>query len=96
MILKTETGTHFRGIYIPRVFHSLLGKIYDLRTTIERKNSYEVVGYNRSKMPARRIEWAKLFVSIGNITTSLTALTAFKVGRHDLIRAPTAFKRLPF
>jgi len=96
LILKTETGTHFRGIYIPRAFHSLLGKIYDLRTTIERKNSYEVVGYNRSKMPARRIEWAKLFVSIGNITTLLTALTAFKVGRHDLIRAPTAFKRLPF
>ena len=43
-ILKTESGTHFRGMYIPRVFHRLLGKIYDLRTTIERKNSYEVVG----------------------------------------------------
>lgn len=95
-ILKTESGTHFRGMYIPRIFHRLLGKIYDLRTTIERKNSYEVVGYNRSKMPARRIEWAKLFVSIGNIAALLTALTAFKVGRQDLIRAPTAFRRLHF
>ena len=47
-------------------------------------------------MPARRIEWAKLFVSIGNITALLTALTAFKVGRQDLIRAPTAFRRLHF
>jgi hypothetical protein len=54
------------------------------------------VGYNRSKTPTRRIEWAKMFVSIGNITSLLTALTAFKVGRKDLIRAPTAFRRLHF
>ena len=83
-------------MHIPRIFHRLLGKIYDLRITIERKKSYEVVGYNHSKMPARRIEWAKLFVSIGNMTALLTALTAFKVGRQDLIRAPTAFRRLHF
>jgi len=37
-----------------------------------------------------------MFVSIGNITSLLTALTAFKVGRKDLIRAPTAFRRLHF
>jgi len=95
-ILKTETGTHFRGMYIPRIFHILLGKIYNLRTIVERKNSNEVVGYNRSKTPTRRIEWAKMFVSIGNINALLTALTAFKVGRQDLIRAPTAFRRLNF
>jgi hypothetical protein len=95
MILKTETGIHFRE-YIPRKFHRLLGKIYNLRTTVERKNSNEVVGYNRSKTPTRRIEWAKMFVSIGNIAALLTALTAFKVGRKDLIRAPTAFRRLHF
>src|SRR5674536_382296 len=44
-ILKTETGTHFREIYIPRKFHILLGKIYNLRTIVERKNSNEIVGY---------------------------------------------------
>ena len=72
----------------------MLGKIYNLRTIVERKNSNEVVGYNRSKTPTRGIEWAKIFVSIGNIASLLTALTAFKVGRHDLIRAPGAFRRL--
>jgi hypothetical protein len=36
----------------------------------------------------------KIYVSISNIATLLTALTAFKVGRHDLIRAPGAFRRL--
>jgi len=40
-------------------------------------------------MPNRGIEWARIFVSVSNILALLTGLTAFKVGRHDLIRAPT-------
>lgn len=93
-ILKTEKGTHFRAQYIPRVFHKLLGKLYNIRTTVERKNSNEVVGYHRSKTPTRGSEWAKIYVSVSNAAALLTALTAFKVGRHDLIRAPGAFRRL--
>jgi hypothetical protein len=93
-IIKTDEGDCFRGEYIPREYHRILGKIYDLRTIIERKNSNEVVGYNRSLMPTRGIDWAKCFVSISNITALLTALTAYKVGRYDLIRAPGAFKKL--
>jgi len=93
-ILKTEKGNHFRAQYIPRIYNRLLGKLYNLRTTVERKNSNEVVGYHRSKTPTRGSEWAKIYVSIGNIVSLLTALTAFKVGRYDLIRAPGAFRRL--
>ena len=54
----------------------------------------DVVGYNRSKTQTRGNEWAKIYVSISNIAALLTALTAFKVGRHDLIRAPSAFRSL--
>jgi hypothetical protein len=93
-ILKTEKGNHFRAQYIPRIYHRLIGKLYNLRTTVERKNSNDVVGYNRSKTLTRGNEWAKIYVSISNIAALLTALTAFKVGRHDLIRAPSAFRRL--
>ncbi len=93
-VIKTQDGDCFRGEYIPREYHRGLGKLYDLRTIIERKNSNEVVGYNRSEMPTRGINWARCFVSISNITTILTALTACKVGRYDLIRAPSAFRRL--
>ncbi len=49
-IIKTDEGDCFRGEYIPREYHRILGRIYDLRTIIERKNSNEVVGYNRSEM----------------------------------------------
>ncbi len=73
--------------------HRILGRICDLRTIIERKNSNEVVGYNRSEMPTRGINWARCFVSISNITALLAALTAYKVGRFDLIRAASAFIR---
>jgi len=93
-ILKTEKGNHFRAQYIPRIYYRLIGKLYNLRTTVERKNSNEVVGYHRSKTTTRGSEWAKIYVAIGNIAALLTALTAFKVGRHDLIRAPGAFRRL--
>ncbi len=93
-IIKTDEGDCFRGEYIPREYHRILGRLYDLRTIIERKNSSEVVGYNRSEMPNRGIDWARCFVSISNITALLTALAACKVGRYDLIRAPSAFRRL--
>ncbi len=93
-IIKTDEGDCFRGEYIPRKYHRILGRIYDLRTIIERKNSNEVVGYNRSLMPTRGMGWAKCFVSISNITALLTALTAYKVGRYDLIRAPGSFRKL--
>ncbi len=59
-ILKTEKGSHFRAQYIPRIYHRLLGKFYNLRTIVERKNSNDVVGYNRSKTPTRGSEWAKI------------------------------------
>ena len=93
-ILKTDRGNHFRADYIPRMYHRILQKIYDLRTTVERKNSNEVVGYNRSKTLTRGLMWARVFVSISNMTALLTALAAFKVKRLDLIRAPGAFRKL--
>lgn len=93
-IIKTDEGNYFRGEYIHRKFHPLLGKLYNLRTIIERRNSYEVIGYHRSEMPNRGINWAKCFISISNVTALLTALTAYKVKRFDLIRAPSAFRRL--
>ncbi|HJH30988.1 MAG TPA: hypothetical protein C5S50_02085 [Methanosarcinaceae archaeon] len=93
-ILKTDSGNHFRGEYIPRKYHRLLEKFYNLRTIVERKNSNEVVGYHRSNMSNRGIEQARIFVSISNITALLTALSAFKIGRLDLIRSPSAFRSL--
>ena len=40
------------------------------------------------------IKKAELFMLITMITTLLTAITAFYVGRADLVRSTSAFKRL--
>ena len=93
-MIKTDVCNCFRGENIPRKFHPLLGKLCELWTIIERRNSYEVVGYHRSEMPNRGINWAKYFISISNITSLLTALTAYKEGRFDLIWAPNEFRKL--
>lgn len=93
-IIKTEKGNYFRGDYIPREYHYLSQRLYDLRTVIERRNSNEVVSYNRQFMPQRGIEWARIFIAISNLTSLLTALTACKIGRFDLIRAPSAFRKI--
>ena len=53
-----------------------------------------MIVYHRSKMPNRGIECAKIFVSVSNIAALITGLTAFKMGKHDLIRAPSAFRNL--
>jgi hypothetical protein len=66
-MLKTEKGNHFRAQYIPRIYHKLLGKLYNIRTTVERKNSNDVVGYNRSKTLTKGREWAKIYV-LGVVT----------------------------
>ncbi|HJH28574.1 MAG TPA: hypothetical protein C5S51_02610 [Methanosarcinaceae archaeon] len=52
-----------------------------------RKNIFSDLPFNLKTIPG-------IFVSISNITALLTALTAFKVGRLDLIRSPSAFRSL--
>ena len=37
---------------------------------------------------------AELYMFITGITTHLTAITAYHVGRTDLMRSPTAFRRI--
>jgi hypothetical protein len=37
---------------------------------------------------------AELYMLITGITTHLTAITAYHVGRTDLMRSPTAFRRI--
>ncbi|MDI9394796.1 MAG: hypothetical protein QM426_04995, partial [Euryarchaeota archaeon] len=74
-------------------FRGYLGNLFELNPSIDSyfKNLQVSMGY-MPQLEGR--EWAKTFVSISNIATLLTALTAFKVGRHDLIRAPGAFRKL--
>ncbi len=74
----------------PRV----LERIANRRSECEREFSRDKWGYRRDRMPNRGDKEAELFMLITIITTLLTAITAFYVGRSDLVRSTSAFKRL--
>jgi hypothetical protein len=69
-------------------------KIADRRSESERSFSRDKWGYRRDKMSNRGAREAELYMLITEITTHLTAITAYYVGRTDLVRSPTAFSRI--
>jgi hypothetical protein len=93
-LIKTEKGKTFRPEYIEVTDPGVLERIANRRSECEREFSRDKWGYRRDRMPNRGKKEAELFMLITLITTLLTAITAFHVGRADLIRSTSAFKRL--
>ncbi len=93
-LIKTEKGKTFHPEYVEVTDPLVLERIADRRSECEREFSRDKWGYRRDRMPNRGDKEAELFMLITLITTLLTAITAFSVGRADLIRSTSAFKRL--
>ncbi len=93
-LLKTEKGKTFRPEYVEITDPKVLERIANRRSECEREFSRDKWGYRRDRMPNRGDKEAELFMLITMITTLLTAITAFCVGRANLIRSTSAFKRL--
>ncbi len=69
-----------------------LNRILNLRTKIERQFSPAKVCYADDKMFNRGIENAKLAIGKLKCTELLTALTALKSNRLDLVNSPSSFR----
>jgi Transposase DDE domain/Transposase domain (DUF772) len=93
-LIRTEKGKTFRPEYVEITDPEVLERIANRRSECERQFSRDKWGYRRDRMPNRGEKEAELFMLITMITTLLTAITAFCVGRADLIRSTSAFKRL--
>jgi Transposase DDE domain len=93
-LVKTEKGKCFRPEYIAVNNPSFLERIADRRSECERSFSRDKCGYRRDEMSNRGSIEAELYMLITGITTHLTAITAYHVGRTDLMRSPTAFRRM--
>jgi hypothetical protein len=93
-LVKTEKGKCFRSEYISVNDPAFLERIADRRSESERSFSRDKWGYRRDKMSNRGAREAELYMLITGITTHLTAITAYYVGRTDLVRSPTAFSRI--
>jgi len=91
-VIEVKKGLYFNTKHIPVHIIPHMGKIYNLRTGEERMFSPFGVVYKRTRMPNRGRKNALLFTGITAVTQGLTALTAYKVGRIDLIKKSTAFR----
>ncbi len=84
---------YFNTDFIPEGWSDeLFLNLYSFRPMIEQGNSYNNTYYNASRMNTRGIEAAIKLRSLIYILELLKALTAYKLGRPDLIMKPTAFE----
>ena len=92
-IRELKKDFYFNTDFIPeRWSDELFLKLYSFRPMIEQGNSYNNTYYNASRMNTRGIEAAIKLRSLIYILELLKALTAYKLGRPDLIMKPTAFE----
>lgn len=93
-VVYTPKSKCFKSEELKRASLDFLERIASRRSESERGHARNKWGYGRDRMPNRGENEAESYVLVTGITTLLTALTAYKVGRADLIRSPTAFSRI--
>jgi len=92
-IKELKKGFFFNTDFIPKGWSDdYFLKIYSFRPMIEQGNSYNNTFYNAYRMNTRGMDAAIKFRSVIYILELLKALTAYKLGRPDLIMKPTAFE----
>ena len=92
-IRELKKGFYFNTDYIPKGWSDkYFLKIYSFRPMIEQGNSYNNTFYNAFRMNTRGLEAAIKLRTLIYILELLKALTAYKLGRPDLIMKPTAFE----
>ena len=92
-VRELKKGFYFNTDFIPKGWSDeYFLKIYSFRPMIEQGNSYNNTFYNAFRMNTRGMDAAIKQRSIIYIIELLKALTAYKLGRPDLIMKPTAFE----
>ena len=92
-IKQLKKDFFFNTDFIPEGWSDeLFLKVYSFRPMIEQGNSYNNTFYNAFRMNTGGREAAIRNRSLIYILELLKALTAYKLGRPDLIMVPTAFE----
>jgi len=92
-VRELKKGFFFNIDYIPKGWSDdYFLKIYSFRPMIEQGNSYNNTFYNAFRMNTRGMDAAIKLRSILYILALLKALTAYKLGRPNLIMKPSSFE----
>lgn len=90
---ELKKGFYFNTEYIPKDWSKdLFLKIYSFRPMIEQGNFYNHTYYDAFRMNTRRKEAAIKHRALIYILKLLKALTAYKLGRPDLVMKPSPFE----
>ncbi|MHA1360086.1 MAG: transposase [Candidatus Helarchaeota archaeon] len=92
-VIKIDTRKYINISHVPPEMIPVLKPLLALRTKIERAFSPARVVYHVERMNNRGMENAQMNVGKLKCTELLTALTAVKLHRLDLITRPTAFRK---
>jgi len=92
-VIKIDTRKYINIFHVPPEMIPVLKPLLALRTKIERAFSPARVVYHVERMNNRGIENAQMNVGKLKCTELLTALTAVKLHRLDLITRPIAFRK---
>jgi hypothetical protein len=92
-IKELKKGFFFNTDFIPKEWSDdYFLKIYSFRPMIEQGNSYNNTYYNAFRMNTRGMDASVKLRCTIYILELLKALTAYKLGRPDLIMKPSAFE----
>jgi len=92
-VRELKKGFFFNTNYIPEGWtDEYFLKIYSFRPMIEQGNSYNNTYYNSFRMNTRGMDAAIRVRSTIYILELLKALTAYKLGRPDIVMKPSAFE----
>jgi hypothetical protein len=92
-VKEFKKGYYFNAAFIPKEWSDeYVLKIYGFRPMIEQGNSYNNTYYNAFRMNTQGLEAAIRLRATIYILELLKALTAYKIGRPDLVMKPSAFE----
>jgi len=92
-VKEFKKGYYFNTAFIPKEWSDeYVLKIYGFRPMIEQGNSYNNTYYNSFRMNTQGFEAAVRLRATIYILELLKALTAYKVGRPELVMKPSAFE----
>jgi len=92
-VKEFKKGCYFNVAFVPKEWSDeYVLKIYGFRPMIEQGNSYNTTYYNAFRMNTQGLEAAIRLRATIYILELLKALTAYKIGRPDLVMKPSAFE----
>ena len=91
----SHTHHHFYSRFIDGASDEIINSLYDVRTRVEEHYAHNDVVYEMRRIHGCGKEMTDISIYLTNCLGVLIPLTAFKIGRPDLMWSPSSFRDQP-